>query len=106
MAATPADAFTLEKSRTSSTREQPLDSVDVVKAEEQFNELARELSRKSNKRDSRDSNSGSSSTVQGKDIEKGAGPEDAFDLREYLTSSNDANQAAGIKHKHVCRFYF
>jgi len=27
--------------------------------------------------------------------------EDRFDLREYLTSSNDANQAAGIKHKHV-----
>ncbi|KAI6015643.1 pleiotropic drug resistance ABC transporter [Pisolithus marmoratus] len=24
-----------------------------------------------------------------------------FDLREYLTSSNDANQAAGIRHKHV-----
>jgi len=24
-----------------------------------------------------------------------------FNLREYLTSSNDANSAAGIKHKHV-----
>ena len=27
--------------------------------------------------------------------------QETFDLREYLTSSNDANAAAGIKHKHV-----
>lgn len=27
--------------------------------------------------------------------------QETFDLREYLTSSNDANSAAGIKHKHV-----
>ncbi|KAF9067342.1 hypothetical protein BDP27DRAFT_1383972 [Rhodocollybia butyracea] len=26
---------------------------------------------------------------------------DTFDLRDYLTSSNDANQQAGIQHKHV-----
>jgi len=40
-----------------------------------------------------------------KDLEKASGDdvdaEKRFDLREYLTSSNDANQAAGIKHKHV-----
>ena len=37
------------------------------------------------------------------DVEKGhdGDPQEAFDLREYLTSSNDANSAAGIKHKHV-----
>lgn len=35
----------------------------------------------------------------GKDIE--AAEEEPFDLREYLTSSNDKNQAAGIKHKKV-----
>ena len=36
------------------------------------------------------------------DVEKGIvskHSEEHFDLREYLTSSNDANQAAGIKHK-------
>jgi len=27
--------------------------------------------------------------------------QETFDLREYLTSSNDANSAAGIKHKHI-----
>ena len=37
-----------------------------------------------------------------KDIEKGVSDsERPFDLREYLTSSNDANERAGIKHKHV-----
>ena len=30
---------------------------------------------------------------------------EAFDLREYLSSSNDANQQAGIKHK-VCYLIF
>ena len=37
------------------------------------------------------------------DLEKGhdRNQQEAFDLREYLTSSNDANAAAGIKHKHV-----
>ena len=39
-----------------------------------------------------------------KDLEgvpEGAEPEECFDLHGYLTSSNDATQAAGIKHKHV-----
>ena len=37
------------------------------------------------------------------DLEKGRDGDlqETFDLREYLTSSNDANSAAGIKHKHV-----
>ena len=37
------------------------------------------------------------------DLEKGhdGDRQETFDLREYLTSSNDANSAAGIKHKHV-----
>jgi len=34
------------------------------------------------------------------DLEKGR-DEETFDLREYLTSSNDASSSAGIKHKHV-----
>lgn len=37
------------------------------------------------------------------DLEKGRDGtrQETFDLREYLTSSNDANSAAGIKHKRV-----
>lgn len=37
------------------------------------------------------------------DLEKGqdGNRQGDFDLREYLTSSNDANAAAGIRHKHV-----
>ena len=37
------------------------------------------------------------------DLEKGRSDDrqGAFDLRDYLTSSNDANSAAGIKPKHV-----
>ena len=37
------------------------------------------------------------------DLEKGYDEDrqETFDLREYLTSSNDAKSAAGIKHKHV-----
>ena len=37
------------------------------------------------------------------DLERGRGGDyrETFDLREYLASSNDANSAAGINHKHV-----
>ncbi|KAF9236851.1 ABC-2 type transporter-domain-containing protein [Melanogaster broomeanus] len=66
--------------------------VDVQQAEETFNELARQLSRQSNsaaQRSKQTSQTTSSSLSN------------PFDLREYLTSSNDANQVAGIKHKHV-----
>jgi len=37
------------------------------------------------------------------DLEKGHDKDrqESFDLRQYLTSSNDANSAAGIRHKHV-----
>ncbi len=64
--------------------------VDIRHAEETFNELSRALSRKSthNKGDDSDSSG---------DLEQG----EVFDLREYLASSNDAHQSAGIKHKHV-----
>src|SRR5277367_5052295 len=96
MATTPTDTLTLyEKSRTS-TREGLRNSVNTFQAEGEFNELARKLSRQSE----REPGSHPPAT-QGKDIEKGVSPDEAFDLREYLTSSNDANHAAGIKHKHV-----
>ena len=64
--------------------------VDVARAEEQFNELSRQLTIRS-------THSLTDSTATANDVEKGGS--ECFDLREYLTSSNDANQRAGIKHK-------
>jgi ATP-binding cassette subfamily G (WHITE) protein 2 (SNQ2) len=81
MASSPVDSETL--------RSRPHSIVNVSEAKGIFNSLARELFRKSSK------------TAQGIDVEKGKDEDDVFDLREYLTSSNDANQKAGIKHKHV-----
>ena len=62
--------------------------VDISRAENEFNALAQRLRNSADTVDIQD------------DIEKGEKAE-VFDLREYLQSSNDANQAAGIKHKHV-----
>lgn len=74
--------------------------VDVIRAQEQFNELSRQLSKRSEA--ARNRTKSTESNAIGQDIEKGpASADDHFDLREYLTSSNDANQNAGIKHK-VC----
>jgi ATP-binding cassette, subfamily G (WHITE), member 2, SNQ2 len=74
--------------------------VDVAEAEATFNELSRQLSRQSRKQSTiRGSTSDDGKNIP-KDVEK-AEPEERFDLREYLTSSNDANQQAGIQHKHV-----
>jgi hypothetical protein len=71
--------------------------IDVVQAESDFHQLERSLaqyqhvSRTSFRKDHQ------------KDLEKAEPPssEQPFDLREYLSTSNDANQQAGIKHKHV-----
>ncbi|KAI0064587.1 hypothetical protein BV25DRAFT_1869256 [Artomyces pyxidatus] len=75
--------------------------VDVREAEEAFHSLSRQLTH-GTVVDARDS-SDKGTPKRSSDVEKGSIPEDeeAFDLREYLTSSNEANQAAGIKHKHV-----
>ena len=73
---------------------------DVEKAEDTYNELARQLSRQSAHLDRSKQTSRTASVYNG-DLEKGDEAEKPFGLRDYLTSSNDANQAAGIKHKHV-----
>jgi len=74
--------------------------IDIRSAEATFNQLSRALTQQSIERRSSPSSSGNE-----KDPEKGGHPgdsqEEPFDLREYLSSSNDANQSAGIKHKHV-----
>ncbi|KAI0347995.1 ABC-transporter [Trametopsis cervina] len=74
--------------------------VNIQRAEDIFNELSRELSRRSNEDPNRTRTV--SLVEEGKDLEKlGADGNERFDLREFLQSSNDANQSAGIKHKHV-----
>ena len=73
--------------------------VDVADAEKNFHNLARKLSHKSRSQRTLHNNHDSTTTVGG-DPEMGkTGEDEVFDLREYLTSSNDAQQAAGIKHK-------
>ena len=74
--------------------------VNVQEAENVFNELSRALSRRGDDADLKGTDSRTSGDHPN-DIEKGGIEEEAFDLRDYLTSSNDANQSAGIKHKHV-----
>jgi ATP-binding cassette subfamily G (WHITE) protein 2 (SNQ2) len=83
-------------------------SVNIVQAENAFHELSRQLSQGTfvNDQDHGVAHSRSRTSIDsraGKDLEKAAvsHSEEPFDLREYLTSSNDANQRAGIKHKHV-----
>ena len=74
--------------------------VDVQRAEDIFNELPRQLSKRSS--DDLNRTRTVSPAYQSKDLEKlGVDGEERFDLREYLQSSNDAHQSAGIKHKHV-----
>jgi len=75
--------------------------VDIELAKEQFNELSRQLTSRSEVVHTQSQSSKSTTFTATNDIEKGAPDGERFDLREYLTSSNDRNQEAGIKHK-VC----
>ena len=66
--------------------------VDVQQAEYVFNQLSRALSQRSDR----------DPALKCADVEKaGEDQHTRFDLREYLSSSNDQTQAAGISHKHV-----
>ncbi|CCM03667.1 uncharacterized protein FIBRA_05811 [Fibroporia radiculosa] len=85
-----------EDDQTLASAEYDAHHVDIVQAEAAFNQLSRALSRRSLA-----SHADEKSEKQHfQDIEQ-APSEEAFDLREYLSSSNDAMQSAGIKHKHV-----
>jgi len=77
------------------------DHVDVDHAEAQFDHLRRALSKPDYSEGTKTISSQQEKVL--KDIETAslAPVVERFDLREYLTSSNDASQAAGIKHKHV-----
>ena len=84
------------------TRRAP-NRVDIRQAEAEFTQLQRQFTR-SDYEDRPQSSTPKPEHLH-KDIEKVSSDdveaEERFDLREYLTSSNDASQAAGIKHKHV-----
>ena len=81
-----------------------LGGVNIEKAEDSFNELSRQLTQ-GTVVDDREHDTRVPTSVGKRmtgDLEKGeVDLEQPFDLREYLTSSNDANERAGIKHKHV-----
>ena len=95
MAETPADDRTLRGDTT------PFSAsghhINVAQAEAQFNELQRTLSIRSQQ----EALSENSDAVNEKDIEKGEKREGGFDLRAYLTSSNEDAERAGLSHKHV-----
>ncbi|KAF8633557.1 hypothetical protein AX15_001356 [Amanita polypyramis BW_CC] len=77
-------------------RSNRVDQVDIARAEQEFNALSRQLTAQADA-----SEKTFVLTKNGIDAERGDNSQEPFDLREYLTSSNDANQKAGIKHKHV-----
>ncbi|KAF4611748.1 hypothetical protein D9613_004069 [Agrocybe pediades] len=75
--------------------------VDIEFAKEQFNELSRQLTSRSEVGKSQSQGSKSTEFTKTNDLEKGSPEDDRFDLKEYLSASNDRNQEAGIKHKNV-----
>ena len=79
-------------------------SVNIERAETSFHELSRQLTQGTVVDDEEQAAgySRANESRKTRDVEKGGlDAERPFDLREYLTSSNDANERAGIKHKHV-----
>jgi ATP-binding cassette subfamily G (WHITE) protein 2 (SNQ2) len=84
---TPSDARTLRDSMARASGHG-----DIYKVNADFHALERSLSEHK-----------TSVEKLPEDLEKGdVGPaEKPFDLRDYLSSANDAGSQAGIKHKHV-----
>ena len=78
-------------------------SVNIERAENSFHELSRQLTQGTVVDDKEQrAEDAPIESRKARDVEKGAFDlEQPFDLREYLSSSNDANERAGIKHKHA-----
>ncbi len=72
--------------------------IDIERSQEIFHELERELSTRSEGDGTR---LGYTGVGHGHDLEKSCNDEGRFNLRDFLQSSNNANQSAGLKHKHV-----
>ncbi|TFY82670.1 hypothetical protein EWM64_g1346 [Hericium alpestre] len=81
--------------------------IDVQQSENEFHALSRQLTQATVVSEigfhrAPHAENSSDKSVEKQDVEKGDfGEEGPFDLREFLSSSNEANDAAGIKHKHV-----
>lgn len=86
-----------QQSIAASRRSERIDQIDVARAEKDFYALSRQLTARAEAAEK--GSQLSVATRAGNDSEKGGNAPEVFDLREYLTSSNDANQNAGIKHK-------
>jgi len=105
MAETPPSSTATLATLSDETKRKSPNHVDIHHAEAEFTQLQLDLLGT----DAGYEDRAQSSTPQPKHLSKvlekaSLGDVEAgerFDLREYLTSSNDANQAAGIKHKHV-----
>ena len=82
--------------------ETPSSSVDVQQAERAFHRLEREASRASEGA-LRVLSTEKENNAEKLDLEKAeyTSDEKPFDLKEYLSASNDAHVQAGVKHKHV-----
>ncbi|KAJ3545283.1 hypothetical protein NMY22_g2500 [Coprinellus aureogranulatus] len=112
MADTPADTATLSSQYDRDDqpwRHEPIPPLphahvntddDVIRAEAEFNALSSQLTVQAAGSQAMKKNSSGTLAQNSRDLEK-AERSAGFDLREYLTSSNDKNQAAGIKHKNV-----
>ncbi|RDB26527.1 ABC transporter G family member 11 [Hypsizygus marmoreus] len=99
MADNPADNRTLNEETTEFIETNH--HVDVARAEAEFNALSRHLTTKSQTEANWKSELSTSTVDVEKEAQQQKDDEERFDLRDYLSSSNDANQRAGIKHKHV-----
>lgn len=97
MADTPGSETATLASLHDDTKRKARKEVDIREAEAEFNRLRHRLTL-----DHAQSSTFQPEVLQ-KDLEKASHieAEEPFNLREYLSSSNDASQAAGIKHKHV-----
>jgi ATP-binding cassette, subfamily G (WHITE), member 2, SNQ2 len=102
--ATPTDTITLngdDRSAQHEIVETGRGHIDIDQVVAAFNELSRQLSKSSQAARRIARTETIDSTAKTKNLEKEDQDEEIFDLRDYLMSSNDANEQAGIKHKHV-----
>lgn len=75
--------------------------VDIQSSEQAFAELSRQLSRQLSTRTTSVESPEFPKDIDYSKVEKADNSDQRFDLRAYLSSSNDEHQAAGIQHKHV-----
>ncbi|KAL5519548.1 SNQ2_1 [Sanghuangporus vaninii] len=100
----PSQTPTLREEPAEVHEEHVISAVDVQRAEREFHRLERVATIQSRQEISRRRTESFSKEKQKEleiyDEEKAEG-QATFDLKEYLSSSNDAATAAGLKHKHV-----